>query len=158
VTRRAYLGIGSNLGDRLAHLQGAVHGLAATPGVSVVAVSAVYETAPVGGPPQPDYLNAAVAIATDLGARDLLGVAQRLERRAHRVRTERWGPRSLDVDLLLVGDEEIHDDDLEIPHPRLAERGFVIAPLVDLGAGADLPHPPGGWPDVRRTDLVLAVP
>jgi 2-amino-4-hydroxy-6-hydroxymethyldihydropteridine diphosphokinase len=158
VNRRAYLGIGSNLGDRIAHLDGAVRGLAATDGITVVAVSAVYETAPVGGPAQPDYLNAAVAVETELSARELLGVAQRLEREAHRIRGERWGPRSLDVDLLLVGDEVIHDDDLEVPHPRLAERGFVLAPLADLDARPDLRRPPGGWPDVRRTDLVLAVP
>jgi 2-amino-4-hydroxy-6-hydroxymethyldihydropteridine diphosphokinase len=158
VTRPAYLGIGSNLGDRLAHLQDAVRGLVATPGISVVAVSAVYETAPVGGPPQPDYLNAAVAIDTALSARDLLGVAHRLEHDAQRVRGERWGPRTLDVDVLLVGDEEIHDDDLEVPHPRLAERGFVLAPLADLDVRPDVPHPPGGWPEVRRTDLVLTLP
>jgi 2-amino-4-hydroxy-6-hydroxymethyldihydropteridine diphosphokinase len=158
VTRRAYLGIGSNLGDRVAHLQGAVRGLAATPGVTVVAVSAVYETAPVGGPSQPDYLNAAVAISTELSARELLSVAQHLEHAAHRVRGERWGPRTLDVDVLLVDDEEIHDDDLDVPHPRLAERGFVLAPLADLDAGPGHPPPPGGWPDVRRTDLVLELP
>ncbi len=158
MTRPAYLGIGSNLGDRLAHLQGAVRGLAAAPGVSVVAVSPVYETAPVGGPPQPDYLNAVVAIDTTLSGRDLLDVAHRLEGHADRVRTERWGPRTLDVDVLLVGDEEIHDDDLQVPHPRLAERGFVLAPLADLGVPAGPPPPPGGWPGVRRTDLVLAVP
>jgi len=158
VTRLAYLGIGSNLGDRAAHLQGAVRGLAATLDVTVVAVSAVYETAPVGGPPQPDYLNAAVAVSTDLSARELLSVAQRLERDADRVRGERWGPRTLDVDLLLVDGEEIHDDDLDVPHPRIAERGFVLAPLADLDVGAGGPRPPGGWPDVRRTDLVLELP
>jgi 2-amino-4-hydroxy-6-hydroxymethyldihydropteridine diphosphokinase len=157
VTRLAYLGLGSNLGDRAAHLQGAVDGLAATPRVAVVAVSAVYETAPVGGPPQPDYLNAAVAIRTDLSARELLTVAQRLEHDADRVRGERWGPRSLDVDVLLVDGEEVHDPDLEVPHPRLTDRGFVLAPLADLGAHPG-PAPPGGWPDVRRTDLVLVVP
>ena len=159
MTRPAYLGIGSNLGDRITHLQGAVDGLQATPGITVVAVSAVYETAPVGGPPQPDCFNAVVALDTGLSARDLLGVAQRLERDAHRVRGERWGPRTLDVDVLLVGAEEHHDPDLDVPHPRLAERGFVLAPLADLGvlaARPDLPRPPaGGWPDVRRTDVVL---
>jgi 2-amino-4-hydroxy-6-hydroxymethyldihydropteridine diphosphokinase len=158
VTRLAYLGIGSNLGDRAAHLQGAVRGLAATPGVTVVAVSAVYETAPVGGPPQPDYLNAAIAASTDLSARELLSVAQRLERDADRVRGERWGPRTLDVDLLLVDGEETHDDDLDVPHPRIAERAFVLAPLADLDVRPGGPRPPGGWPDVRRTDLVLELP
>src|SRR5712691_3312349 len=92
VVRRAYLGIGSNLGDRAAHLQRAVDGLAAEPDVAVVAVSPVYETTPVGGPPQPDYLNAVVAVDTGLSPRELLGVAQRLEQEAGRVRAERWGP------------------------------------------------------------------
>ncbi len=146
MTRLAYLGIGSNLGDRAAHLQGAVRGLAATPGVTVVAVSAVYETAPVGGPPQPDYLNAAVAVSTALSARDLLGVAQRLERGADRVRGERWGPRTLDVDVLLVADEEVHDDDLEVPHPRIAERGFVLAPSPTSTPVPASPGPPRGGP------------
>lgn len=158
MTRLAYLGLGSNVGDRAAHLQGAVDGLAETPGVTVVGVSAVYETAPVGGPAQPDYLNAAVAVRTTLGARDLLAVAHRLEQAAHRVRGERWGPRTLDVDVLLVGDEEVRDADLQVPHPRIAERGFVLAPLADLDAGPGRPPPPNGWPDVRRTDLVLVVP
>lgn len=157
-SRLAYLGLGSNLGDRAAHLQDAVRSLAATPRVTVVAVSAVYETAPVGGPPQPDYLNAAVAIRTELSAHEILAVAQRLEHDAGRVRGERWGPRTLDVDVLLVDDEEVHDADLDVPHPRIADRGFVLAPLADLGAQPGPAPPPGGWPDVRRTDLVLEVP
>jgi 2-amino-4-hydroxy-6-hydroxymethyldihydropteridine diphosphokinase len=156
--RRAYLGIGSNLGDRLAHLQGAVDGLAAHPDVTVAAVSAVYETAPVGGPPQPDYLNAVVAVDTRLRARALLGVAHDLEDAAHRVRGERFGPRTLDVDLLLVDGEEVHDPDLEVPHPRLAERGFVLAPLRDLAAGPAATATSRDWPGVRRTDLGLRVP
>ncbi|HSO95986.1 MAG TPA: 2-amino-4-hydroxy-6-hydroxymethyldihydropteridine diphosphokinase [Acidimicrobiia bacterium] len=158
MTRLAYLGLGSNVGDRAAHLQGAVDGLAETPGVTVVGVSAVYETAPVGGPSQGDYLNAAVAIRTALSARDLLAVAHHLEDAARRVRGERWGPRTLDVDVLLVGDEAVHDADLEVPHPRIAERGFVLAPLADLDAGPARPSPPGDYPGVRRTALVLVVP
>jgi 2-amino-4-hydroxy-6-hydroxymethyldihydropteridine diphosphokinase len=155
VTVRAYLGLGSNLGDRRAHLEGAVQGLAAAPEVILVAVSPVYETTPVGGPPQGDYLNAVVALDTDLDARGLLGLAQELERRAHRVRGERFGPRTLDVDVLLVGDERVDEPDLQVPHPRLAERGFVLAPLADLDPTAGGPVPPGGWAGVRRTDLML---
>src|ERR1700690_3311484 len=102
-TRRAYLGIGSNLGDRLGYLQLAVDALAREPGVRVVAVSRVYETAPVGGPPQDAYLNAVVAIETSLGEEELLHRGQRIEELAARERTERWGPRTLDVDILLVG-------------------------------------------------------
>jgi 2-amino-4-hydroxy-6-hydroxymethyldihydropteridine diphosphokinase len=141
-TRRAYLGIGSNLGDRLAHLQAAVDGLAATPDVAVVAVSRVYETAPVGGPPQDDYLNAVVAVDTALTARALMELGQRLEAAEHRERTERWGPRTLDVDVLLVGDEEVHEPDLEVPHPRMSERAFVLAPLADLDRARAGPVPP----------------
>jgi 2-amino-4-hydroxy-6-hydroxymethyldihydropteridine diphosphokinase len=128
----AYLGLGSNLGDRLAHLQAAVDGLAAIPHVRVVAVSHVYETTPVGGPEQGDYLNAVVAVDTALDARELLGVAQGLEQHEHRERRERWGPRTLDVDVLLVGDARVSEPDLVVPHPRLAERAFVLVPLADV--------------------------
>jgi 2-amino-4-hydroxy-6-hydroxymethyldihydropteridine diphosphokinase len=128
----AYLGLGSNLGDRLAHLQAAVDGLAATPRVRVVAVSHVYETTPVGGPEQGDYLNAVVAVDTTLDAHELLGVAQGLEQQERRVRRERWGPRTLDVDVLLVGDVHVSEPDLVVPHPRLAERPFVLVPLADV--------------------------
>jgi len=154
VTVRAILGIGSNLGDRLANLQGAVDALTATDGVDVVAVSAVYETDPVG-PEQPDYLNAAVAVDTTLDPHALLDVGQRLEAEAHRVRGERWGPRTLDVDVLFYGDERIDEPDLVVPHPRWAERDFVLAPLADLGY-------PGverrDWSGVRPTDLTLRFP
>lgn len=159
--QRAYLGIGSNLGDRLANLQGAVDGLAAADGIDVVAVSPVYETDPVGGPEQPKYLNAVVAVETDLSARRLLEIGQGLEAAAHRVREERWGPRTLDVDVLLVGDEEVHEPDLDVPHPRMRERGFVMAPLGDLDPDRS-PSPSGGpalgWAGVRRTELALTVP
>jgi 2-amino-4-hydroxy-6-hydroxymethyldihydropteridine diphosphokinase len=153
----AYLGLGSNVGDRLAHLQGAVDGLGSTPGVMVVAVSPVYETDPVGGQPQDDYLNAVVAVETELGPRALLGVAQDLEARAGRVRAERWGPRTLDVDVLLVGDATVDDDDLVVPHPRMRERAFVLVPLADLEpswAGI-VPRAEAG---VRRARVALRVP
>jgi len=153
--RRAYLGLGSNLGDRLAHLQGALDHLARVTGVVVRAVSSVYSTDPVGGPEQGEYLNAVVAIDTMLTARELLGVAQELERRAERVRTRRWGPRTLDVDVLIVGDEQVHDPDLEVPHPRLSERGFVQAPLADVAPDLALPAPPNGWTGVRRAGVAL---
>jgi 2-amino-4-hydroxy-6-hydroxymethyldihydropteridine diphosphokinase len=154
---RAYLGIGSNLGDRLANLQAAVDGIDAAEGIAVVAVSPVYETDPVGGPEQGDFLNAVVAVETSLSPRELLHLGQRLETEAHRVRTEKWGPRTLDVDVLLVGDEEVHEPDLEIPHPRMWERGFVMVPLADLDP-ARAQRPPGGWSGVRKTDLSLTLP
>lgn len=155
--RRAYLGLGSNLGDRLAHLQAAVDGLARTPGLAVVAVSPVYETAPVGGPPQDDYLNAVVALDTDLTPHDLLRIAQGLEDAEHRVRRERWGPRTLDVDVLLVGDEAVDDPDLVVPHPRLTERAFVLVPLADLDPRWATSIPPDRI-DVRPARVELRLP
>jgi 2-amino-4-hydroxy-6-hydroxymethyldihydropteridine diphosphokinase len=155
--RRAYLGIGSNLGDRAAHLQGALDALGRVDGLRVVAASPVYETSPVGGPPQPDYLNAVVAVDTELTARQLLDVAHRIEAAAERVRTVRWGPRTLDVDVLLVGDERIDEPDLVVPHPRMAERAFVMVPLADLAPelGARLPADAAS---VRPAGLALVLP
>ncbi|HEX5616416.1 MAG TPA: 2-amino-4-hydroxy-6-hydroxymethyldihydropteridine diphosphokinase [Acidimicrobiia bacterium] len=157
---RAYLALGSNLGDRAAHLQDAVTALAALTEherVEVVAVSAVYETEPVGGPEQGPYLNAVVALETDRSPHDLLAIAQQLETRAGRVREERWGPRTLDVDVLLVGDERVDTDDLVVPHPRLWERAFVLAPLADVAPDL-VTAPPGGWSGVERTALALRIP
>ena len=148
-SRRAYLGLGSNLGDRAAHLQAAVDGLARATDVTVVAVSGVYETDPVGGPEQERFLNAVVAIDTVLAARELLALAQRLEADARRVRVEHWGPRTLDVDVLLVGDLDVSDPDLVVPHPRMWERGFVLAPLHDVAPDL-VPAPADGWPGVER--------
>jgi 2-amino-4-hydroxy-6-hydroxymethyldihydropteridine diphosphokinase len=137
-------------------LQAAVDGLGAADGVRVVVVSSVYETDPVGGPEQPEFLNAVVEVDTSLAPHDVLALAQRLEADAHRVRTERWGPRTLDVDVLLVGDEQVHTPDLEIPHPRMWARGFVMAPLAELAP--DLVPEVRDWPGVRLTDLSLGVP
>ena len=128
---RAYLGLGSNLGDRRDFLRVAV---AALP--DVVAVSQVYETDPVGGPGgQSPYLNLVVELETDLTPRELLELAHRLEEAAGRVRTEPGGPRTLDVDVLLVGDLTVDEPDLVVPHPRMWRRRFVLAPLADLAEG-----------------------
>jgi 2-amino-4-hydroxy-6-hydroxymethyldihydropteridine diphosphokinase len=154
---RAYLGIGSNLGERLAYLQLAVDELAAADGVTVVGVSPVYETAPVGGPEQPDYLNAVVAVDTTLTAHELLDVAHAVETEAERVRTVRWGPRTLDVDVLLVGDERVDDPDLVVPHPRMAERAFVVVPLADLDPTWRA-RIPADSDVVRSTGLALVSP
>lgn len=154
---RAFLGLGSNLGDRLAHLQGAIEALAATEGVRVVAVSDVYETAPVGGPIQDDFLNAVVAVDTALPPRELLAVAMHVEQLAARVRIVHWGPRTLDVDILMYGDEEVHDPDLEIPHPRMQARPFVLAPLSDV-APDRVTVPARGWEGVTNTQLALRLP
>ena len=146
---RAFLAIGSNLGDREAHLRAAVAGIP-----DAVAVSGVYETGAVGGEEgDPPYLNAVVELDTDLDPRQLLEVCRRLETEAHRVRTRRWGPRTLDVDVLLVGDESVDDPDLQVPHPRMWERAFVLVPLHDLAPDlvGDRPDDPG----VVRTDITL---
>ena len=125
---RAFLGLGSNVGDRLGFLRGAVESL----GASVVGVSPVYETDPVGGPEQDAYLNVVVELDTERSPRQLLELCRRLESDAQRVRTERWGPRTLDVDVLLVGDLTVDEPDLQVPHPRMYDRRFVLAPLRDL--------------------------
>jgi len=150
----AHLALGSNLGDRIAYLQGAVTALASTAGITVAAVSRVYETAPVGGPEQGPYLNAVVALRTNLGPAELLAVAHRIEDQAGRARTERWGARTLDIDLLLLGDTRLETPDLTIPHPRMWQRGFVLAPLADV-APERVHVPAGGWPGVEPTDAVL---
>jgi 2-amino-4-hydroxy-6-hydroxymethyldihydropteridine diphosphokinase len=125
---RAFLGLGSNLGDRRRYLADAIAGLP-----DVVAVSPLYETDPVGGPPgQGPFLNCVVELQTSLDAYALLEVARAAEAAARRVREERWGPRTLDVDVLLVGDERVDDDELTVPHPRMWERAFVLFPLADL--------------------------
>ena len=136
--RRAYLGLGSNLGDRAAHLQFAVEGLAARAG-RVVAISPVYETEPVGGPPQPDYLNAVVEVATVLRPRSLLEACLGVEAVMGRVRAERWGPRTVDLDVLTYGDEQIDKPGLTIPHPRMLDRVFVLVPLLELEPDLRLP-------------------
>jgi 2-amino-4-hydroxy-6-hydroxymethyldihydropteridine diphosphokinase len=143
---RAFVALGSNLGDRRAHLRAAVAGLP-----DVVAVSGVYETDPVGGPVgQGPYLNAVVELDTELTPRDLLDAGRRLEDAAGRVRSERWGPRTLDVDILLVGDLTVDEPDLQVPHPRLWSRSFVVVPLHDLAP--DLAGERPVDPSVRPVD------
>ena len=124
---RAFLGLGSNLGDRRATLRRAVGAIP-----EVVAVSPVYETEPVGGPEQGAFYNIVVELDTRRSPRQLLELCRELEREANRVRRIRWGPRTLDVDVLLVGDQAVADDDLTVPHPRMHQRNFVMVPLLDL--------------------------
>jgi 2-amino-4-hydroxy-6-hydroxymethyldihydropteridine diphosphokinase len=134
----AYVALGSNLGDRLAMLQRAVDLLDARPGVDVVRSSRVYETEPVG-PPQPDFLNAVVEIHTDLEPRVLLETCLSVEAELGRVRGERWGARTIDIDLLTYDELAVDEPDLVIPHPRMHERGFVLAPLGELDPDPPLP-------------------
>lgn len=126
--QRAFLGLGSNLGDRRATLGQAVAGIP-----DRTRISGLYQSDPVGGPPgQPPYLNLVAELRTRRSPRDLLDLAGRLEQAAGRERAERWGPRTLDVDVLMVGDLVVRQPDLVVPHPRMAERGFVLVPLADL--------------------------
>ena len=134
----AYLGLGSNLGDRFEHLRRALE-LLRERGVRVLRSSRVYETEPVGGPAQPDYLNAVVEVEIDGTARDLLRACLAVEEALGRVRTERWGPRVIDVDVLSFGEEAIDDPDLQVPHPRMHERAFVLVPLLELDPDPRLP-------------------
>ena len=144
---RAFLGLGSNMGDRRANLRTAVADLP-----DVVAVSPVYETEPVGGPVgQPPYLNLVVELSTERSPRDLLEVARSLESAGGRVRAERFGPRTLDVDVLLVGDLVVAEPDLVVPHPRMHERRFVLAPLADLAPELV----PEGWEESAAGEVRL---
>jgi len=139
VAETAYLGLGSNLGDRLETLQRSVDLLGAEPGLRPVASSRVWETDPVGGPPQPDYLNAVVLVETDLTPFQLLDGCQRVEASLGRVRDVRWGPRTIDVDILLFGNERSDVPMLTVPHPRITMRAFVLLPLLELDPDPVLP-------------------
>ena len=145
----AFLALGSNLGDREGNLQRAVDLLNAEPGIDVVGSSSVWETDPVGGPSQPDYLNAAVRLETDLAPHALLEACQRAEAALGRVREVRWGPRTIDIDVLLVDTLAVDVEDLTIPHPRMTERAFVLFPLLELEPEATLPD------GTRLADLPL---
>lgn len=131
MTRRAYIGLGSNLGQREAHLSAALEGLRRAPGVTLLRSSGLYETAPVG-PPQPDYLNAVAELEVTLAPLQLLELLRALERAAGRERRERWGPRTLDLDLLFYGGDVLELPGLTVPHPELHRRRFVLEPLVEL--------------------------
>ena len=165
--RSAVLALGSNLGLRRDILQGCVDAIAALPEVHVMAVSPVYETVPVGGPPQPDYLNAALLARTTLPSRTLLGRLHEVEAAYSRVREVRWGPRTLDIDIITVDGELSAGPEVTLPHPRAHERAFVLAPWHDVDPDAELP---GRGPvaallartdtsGIRRADdVVLTVP
>jgi len=137
---RAYVALGANLGDRERTLQAAVAALGEEDGIEVVAVSTLRETEPVGVGEQPRYLNGAVALETTLTARELLERLLAVEQRFGRVRIAgEHGPRTLDLDLLLYGDDVIDDPELTVPHPRLHERRFVLEPLAELAPGLVIP-------------------
>jgi 2-amino-4-hydroxy-6-hydroxymethyldihydropteridine diphosphokinase len=129
---KAYIGLGSNLGDREANLRQALEHLAQTPETAVVRASSLYDTEPVGVEDQPHFLNAVAQLETQLAPRQLLWNLMLIERRLGRVRSQRWGPRTLDLDLLLVDDLVLDEEDLELPHPEMTKRSFVLVPMVEL--------------------------
>jgi 2-amino-4-hydroxy-6-hydroxymethyldihydropteridine diphosphokinase len=167
MTHRVVQALGSNLGDRLGNLQGGVDALLSTPGLDFVAVSHVFETDPVGGPAQPDYLNAVLITQTDLTARAVLELGLAVEKDFHRTRGVASGPRTLDIDVIVYDDEISDDPELVLPHPRAHERAFVLAPWLDIDPDARIPGR-GRVADLlaqvttagvrRRDDYVLKAP
>lgn len=139
---RAWLGLGGNLGDPRAAMATALQALDASDRVRVVAVSSLYSTPPWGKTDQPDFLNAVAEVATTLDARGLLDLCLATERTLKRVRAERWGPRLIDMDVLVFGEERVDEDGLVVPHPRMAERAFVMVPLAEIAPDLDI----GGKP------------
>ncbi|HCY7593205.1 TPA: 2-amino-4-hydroxy-6-hydroxymethyldihydropteridine diphosphokinase [Staphylococcus aureus] len=137
---QAYLGLGSNIGDRESQLNDAIKILNEYDGINVSNISPIYETAPVGYTEQPNFLNLCVEIQTTLTVLQLLECCLKIEECLHRVRKERWGPRTLDVDILLYGEEMIDLPKLSVPHPRMNERAFVLIPLNDIAANVIEPR------------------
>jgi 2-amino-4-hydroxy-6-hydroxymethyldihydropteridine diphosphokinase len=158
----AYIGIGSNLGDRLANVAAGIDAIAQLPDTRVAAVSRAYESEPWGPAGQPQYVNAVVHVTTDLYADQLLALLKDAEQQLGREPSERFGPRVIDFDILLFGDEEWDSDELKVPHPRMAEREFVIRPLLEIAP--DVRYPDGspvtaeGAREGRITDELGAVP
>jgi 2-amino-4-hydroxy-6-hydroxymethyldihydropteridine diphosphokinase len=145
----ALIGLGSNLGDRVVNLEGAIVALSKTPGVAVLKVSSFHETEPVGGPAgQGKFLNAAAALETTLDPNSLLHVLQEIEGRFGRVRTVHWGERTLDLDLLLFDDRIIQTSEIEIPHPRINTRRFVLEPLLEVAPGLVDPNTKRAYADI----------
>ena len=147
----AYLALGSNLGDRLATLQRAVDALCAVPGIVVTRSSRVWETEPMGGPEQGAFLNAVIELETTLDPLELLAAANRVEAQLGRTREIRWGPRTIDIDILLIDGRTVDEPTLTVPHPRMHERAFVLMPLLEL-----LPDPV--LPDGTRLVEVRLLP
>jgi 2-amino-4-hydroxy-6-hydroxymethyldihydropteridine diphosphokinase len=136
----AYVGVGSNVGDRQAFCRRAIDELRATDGVEVEQVSSLYETSPIGGPPQRSFVNLAARLATSLTPQDLLTACKETEHRLGRGESDiRWGPRVVDLDILLFDQEKVSEPDLEIPHPRLTTRKFALVPLLEIDPDLDDP-------------------
>ena len=133
----AYLGIGSNVGDRVEFCRSAVELLRGSEGIQVTATSSLYETSPIGGPPQRSFVNLVVLVRTELAPRELLLVCKDIEARLGREQSDiRWGPRVVDLDVLTYGEEKVNEPELEIPHPRMTQRRFVLVPLLEVDPDA----------------------
>jgi len=128
----AYIGIGSNLGNRPANIESAIAELKGSSGISIEKISSIIETTPIGGPRQSKYLNGVVKIKTEISPRALLGILQKIENKLGRIRTVKNGPRTIDLDMLLYDDKMINEPDLKVPHPRMFEREFVMRPLLEI--------------------------
>jgi 2-amino-4-hydroxy-6-hydroxymethyldihydropteridine diphosphokinase len=155
--RRVVVGLGANLGDRGLTIERAAHSLGERLGFTLVACSPLYETPPAGGPPQPDYWNGAALVLTSLPARDILSVTLAIERSLGRVRPDpvRWGPRTIDLDILWIEGEEIAEPDLEVPHPRLEGRVFALRPLLDVAPDAAHPRTSQRYADLPAARLPI---
>lgn len=140
ILRQVVFGLGSNLGDRVANVISGATSLARCVGVHGIRLSPLYETKPVGGPPQDDFINAALVIQTEQPARWLLETALSIEKRHGRIRLERYGPRTLDIDILWIDQETIDEPGLQVPHPRLLQRAFALRPLLDVAPRAEDPR------------------
>lgn len=132
---QATIGLGGNIGDPPQAMAQALRSLEARDDCRVLAVSRLYRTPPWGKTDQADFFNACALLETSLSAKDLLDLCLSIERGMKRVRIERWGPRTIDIDVLTYGDRQIHEEGLDVPHPRMVERGFVLMPLADIAAG-----------------------
>ncbi|MCG7346248.1 2-amino-4-hydroxy-6-hydroxymethyldihydropteridine diphosphokinase [Sporosarcina sp. ACRSL] len=140
----AYISLGSNIEDRLQHLTEAIHALHSHQQIEVTKVSSIYETAPVGYTDQADFLNLAVCVKTSLNPYELLAACQDIENGLGRVREVRWGPRTVDLDILLYNNDNIEAENLIVPHPRMGERAFVLVPLLEIAPTIE--HPVSGTP------------
>lgn len=136
----AHIGVGSNVGDRAKFCRRAVEELRAHPSIQVDAVSSLYETSPVGGPPQRSFVNLVCQTSVDFEARELLEIIKAIEVKLGREPSDaRWGPRVVDLDVLTFGEDKINEPDLEVPHPRMTQRRFVLVPLLEIDPGASDP-------------------
>lgn len=153
---KAWIGLGSNLGERETLIRLALDDLARLPGTDLERASSLYDTEPVGEVEQPNFLNAVAQVETELGARQLLWNLLLIEKRLGRVRTQKWGPRTMDLDLLMMGNLIVDEPDLRVPHPELTRRSFVLVPLVELDPM--LVHPLTGNTLVHHLSLLRTRP